>query len=402
MTFFRHLGSDGESLWPAFGLGLAVAVGNGLARFSYALLLPPMMTELGWNYAQAGWLNTANALGYVLGAGSGYLLLRQVSPSRLFVLGLWLTFLTLLVTGVDTGIVWLTVVRLLSGVGAAWVFSCGGALIANRYESSPARRATATGLFFAGAGIGIAVSAVAVNPLLAHTGSGGWAGAWTLLGVLAVLLSVWPLWEARRSHGATNRPSPTPLPLQGLLAPMLSYFLFAAGYIVYMTFILAWLRTEGWSWRFSTLVWLVLGASVALSPFAWRRALDRWNPLLTLAASCAATLAGTLIPLYAPNAAGLLMSATVFGLGLFIAPSSVAVLLRQRMAPANLAKSMTFFTIIFSLGQAIGPVAAGWIGDSTTLSDSLFFGAALLLAASLLPLLGIRRAPLPANHPDPT
>lgn len=393
--------SNGRSLWPAFGLGLAVAVGNGLARFSYALLLPPMMSELGWNYAQAGWLNTANALGYVLGAASGYVLLRRITPSRLFSLGLWFTFLTLLMTGLHADIVWLTAVRLLSGVGAAWIFSCGGALIANRYESTPARRATATGLFFAGAGIGIALAGIAVNPLLAHAGNSGWSGAWALLGVLAVLLSAWPLWEARRSHGATNKPAPTALALQGLLAPLLSYFLFAAGYIVYMTFILAWLRNEGWSWQFSTGVWLVLGVSVALSPFVWRRALDRWNPLLTLAASCAATLAGTLIPLFAASAAGLLLSAVVFGLGVFIAPSSVAVLVRQRMAPAHAAKGMMFFTVIFSLGQAIGPVAAGWIGDSATLSDSLLFGVALLLVAALLPLSGLRRAPLPASHPHP-
>jgi predicted MFS family arabinose efflux permease len=31
-------------------------------------MLPAMKSEMGWNYAQAGWLNTANALGYVLGA----------------------------------------------------------------------------------------------------------------------------------------------------------------------------------------------------------------------------------------------------------------------------------------------------------------------------------------------
>ena len=48
-----------------------------MARFAYALLLPAMRDDLGWNYAQAGGLNTANALGYVLGAASGYLLLRR-------------------------------------------------------------------------------------------------------------------------------------------------------------------------------------------------------------------------------------------------------------------------------------------------------------------------------------
>ncbi len=54
------------SLWPAFALCLSMAVANGLGRFAYALLLPAMREDLHWSYAQAGWLNTANALGYVL------------------------------------------------------------------------------------------------------------------------------------------------------------------------------------------------------------------------------------------------------------------------------------------------------------------------------------------------
>lgn len=88
-----------RSLWPAVGLGLGVAVGNGFARFSYALLLPAMRDDLHWNYAEAGWLNTANALGYVVGAVSGYVLLREARPSQLFIVGLLVTVVMLSITG---------------------------------------------------------------------------------------------------------------------------------------------------------------------------------------------------------------------------------------------------------------------------------------------------------------
>ena len=36
-------------LATAFGLALAAAVSLGLARFSYALLLPPMRADLDWS-----------------------------------------------------------------------------------------------------------------------------------------------------------------------------------------------------------------------------------------------------------------------------------------------------------------------------------------------------------------
>ena len=377
------------SLWPAFGLGLSVAVGNGLARFSYALILPAMREDLAWTYAQAGWLNTANALGYLAGALSGYLLLRSRSPAWLFSVGLYLTLLALPATALSAQLGWLTFARLLSGIGAAWVFSCGSALVADRYRHQADHSGTATGLFFAGAGLGIALSGLAVNPLLALWGVTAWPQAWLLLGLTAALLSIWPLREARRPGEIANATAGRALSVRGLWTPLLGYFVFAAGYIVYMTFILAWMRNEGWSWRLGLGVWLVLGGGVAVSPFVWRAALNHWPPALTLSASCLATLVGAAIPVMDPGGAGLLCSAAVFGLGVFIAPSSVAVLVRQTMPPDLWAKGMTLFTVVFALGQAIGPVAAGWIADIRTLSESLLFGIALLLVAALLPLLGM-------------
>ncbi|MBV9469483.1 MAG: YbfB/YjiJ family MFS transporter, partial [Abitibacteriaceae bacterium] len=52
----------------ALGLCLAPAVAIGFGRFAYALILPAIRINLGWSYAQAGGLNTANAVGYLLGA----------------------------------------------------------------------------------------------------------------------------------------------------------------------------------------------------------------------------------------------------------------------------------------------------------------------------------------------
>ena len=199
----REMGNAAGSstLWPAFGLGLAVAVGNGLARFAYALLLPSMRADLGWSYAQAGWLNTANALGYVVGAVSGYLLLNRFSARTLFIVGLCLSFLSLGATGLHADVIWLSGQRLLSGIGAAWVFSCGNALIQVRYQHAPHLSSSATGLYFAGAGIGIAASGLVVSPLLAILGDAAWPKAWLTLGALGAVASIWPLILAMRTAG---------------------------------------------------------------------------------------------------------------------------------------------------------------------------------------------------------
>ena len=380
------------SLWPAFGLGLSVAAGNGLARFAYALVLPAMREDLGWTYAEAGWLGTANALGYILGAISGYVLLRRLRPSQLFTYGLVLVFVPLLLTGLRADHLWLSATRIAAGVGTAWAFACGGALVAARYQHHPALRGAATGVFFASGGIGIALAGVCVNPLLAYTGSAGWPGAWLMLGTLATLASIWPIREARRIGGSANEKSSEAMDLRGLWPSLVSYFLVACGYIVYMTFIFAWVRGQQLSWQFGTAVWLMLGASAALSPFVWRRALDAWHPGVTLSASSVAMLLGTVLPLLSAGAAPVLLSAACFGVSIFIAPAAVAVLIRKTMRPAQWAQGMTFYTVLFAIGQAIGPVLSGWVADRSSLNASMLLAAALLGLAAALALVSLQRA----------
>src|SRR4051794_28977179 len=58
----------GAVLPVVLALALGPAVTLGLARFSYALVLPGMRADLHWTYTQAGGVNTVNALGYLLGA----------------------------------------------------------------------------------------------------------------------------------------------------------------------------------------------------------------------------------------------------------------------------------------------------------------------------------------------
>src|ERR1700753_2726627 len=72
------------SLWTVAGLAMGPAVALGLARFAYALLLPAMRSDLGWSYASAGALNTANAAGYLAGALLATSAARRLGMKRAF------------------------------------------------------------------------------------------------------------------------------------------------------------------------------------------------------------------------------------------------------------------------------------------------------------------------------
>eukprot|EP01036_Dinobryon_divergens_P038608 gene38608-50705_t len=71
----------------ALALSLGAAVSLGITRFAYGLLLPPMREDLGWSYTLAGAMNTANAMGYLLGAFAAPWLLKGRPPVQLLVVG---------------------------------------------------------------------------------------------------------------------------------------------------------------------------------------------------------------------------------------------------------------------------------------------------------------------------
>ena len=79
----------------AFMLALGVTVSNSFARFAYALVLPAMRADLNWSYAEAGWLNTANAIGYLAGAVLTRLVIRHTGNRIWFIGAVLLTALAI-------------------------------------------------------------------------------------------------------------------------------------------------------------------------------------------------------------------------------------------------------------------------------------------------------------------
>ncbi len=373
------------------GLALGVTVTNGFARFAYGLLLPAMKSEMGWTYAQAGWLNTANALGYTAGAVLTMVLIRRVPPTRLFAIGLVTTTLALLATGLNAALWWQTVWRIAAGVLGAMSFSTAGALAAGLFQGDPRRNALAIAILFGtGGGLGI-VLAGAVLPLMLHAwGPASWPMGWVVIGALSLCCVPLSLWAASQLHApAQNRQElATPLPVRRMLPEMAGYAGFGLGYIVYLTFLSAWMTEQRASAGFIALVWVVLGTSICLSPFVWRRVLARHASGLPLALILTCIAIGSALPVVLPNGPVLLLSAVVFGLSVFMAPGAVTNFARQNLPPVAWGRAISLFTLVFAVAQTAGPYGAGLVGDlSGNIGTSLLAAAGLLLTGAALALL---------------
>lgn len=157
------------SLWIVSGLAMGPAIALGLARFAYALLLPMMRSDLGWSYANAGAMNTANAAGYLIGALAATPVARRFGVKQTFMAGIFLTAFCILGSGLTSQFAALMGLRVLAGITGALAFLAGGS-IAAAVSGSAARAPLALGIYFSGGGVGIAMSALSVPMLRARHG----------------------------------------------------------------------------------------------------------------------------------------------------------------------------------------------------------------------------------------
>ena len=387
------------SYWSAASLALGIAIATGFGRFAYALILPQMRLDLGWNYALAGLPNTWNAVGNFAGALIALFALRKTEPRWVFITGLLLTSSSLLLTGVSPNIEIIGLMRFLAGLGGSAAFASGGALVAKLFESHPKRSGTAIAIYFGGGGFGIALSSLTVPLLDSYLGASGWPYSWFVLGALALASSLAPIAVALRIRIKNHTGVLETFSLNSSWPTLASYSLYGGGYIVYLTFAFAWMRENHVSVLGSSFVWVVLGVASMLSPRIWRYPMTHWYPSNVLALSALVTSVAGVLPLTSPSYAVVALSALLFGGSFYMAPASVTAFTRKHFAPTTWAPIITLMTVLFSSFQAVSPLLAGIVADMYGLELGFILGSAVLLLSGLIALNQRKLDDYAAPHP---
>jgi predicted MFS family arabinose efflux permease len=375
--------SFGNRFSVVAALSLGPAVSNSFARFAYALMLPAMRADLGLNYSQAGALNTANAIGYLGGALFAARYVSALGNRRLFCTGMVATVIAILGSGLTGDFVAQLSLRTVAGVGGAMVFICGAVLASNIFPDRPRLASSAIAVYFGGAGAGILLSGAGVPPLLAIAGDDAWRIAWLAIGIVSALFAVFAIWAARQIDEPSSGARGGAWPIAELRAALASYFLFGAGYIAYMTFVVAWMVSHGRAALDVSLTWGMLGIATLVAPLAWRVPRARWRAATVLAASGVVLGIGAALPLVSTSRPAMLMSAVFFGGAMFTAPAAVTDLVKTSLPKTSWGSVVSVFTVVFAIGQAIGPVLTGWLADVTqSLQAGLAGSVAILVVAS--------------------
>lgn len=370
-----------------FALGLNAAVAVGLSRFAYALVLPAMQESFAWSYVEAGALNASNAAGYLFGALAAARVMARFGAVATFVVGAMATGLAVFGTAFTEDFALLLILRFAPGVAGALSFVAGGVLATQVASGLGDRAAAGIGLFYTGPGVGIVVSGVVVPPLLSD-GAAAWPLAWIGLGAASLVLSCLAALAARQAlGGGAGQISGSESGNVSLMPALVSYTFYAAGYIGYMTFIIASVRESGGTALQASLWWMVLGIASIASFWLWKRVLAAGNGR-SLGLMTGVTGLASLLPLIDTGPALLFLSFALFGGTFLVVVAATTNIVRLARAPEDWPVWIGYFTVVFGLGQTVGPVLGGWAADSLGTSDGvLWVSGALLIAGGLVALM---------------
>ena len=380
---------------------MAAAVSLGMTRFAYAMLLPPMRDDLSWTYTLAGSMNTLNAVGYLFGALVTPRMLNRWGAVTVLIGGALMASLLMALTGFFSETPVLLLQRLLAGAVSAAVFVSGGLLAARLGAHLPSQSGLLLGLYYGGTGWGIVLSAGLVPVALAVANEQAfehpWAWAWWGLALACFTMTLvmfamrLPIkrWTAELkpidTNGSLHSDQASQMYWPQWVFGLAGYGLFGVGYIGYMTFVVALLRDQGASTAEISWFYALLGLAVLASSRIWAGLLNRYRGGQPLSILNALLSVATLIPVMTSAWPMMLVSGILFGSVFLSVVASTTAMVKHNLVPSQWAAGISVFTVVFAIGQIIGPTMVGWIADGPGgLQRGLLFSAAALLLGAVL------------------
>ncbi len=381
--------------WIILGVGTLVVFGSlGLARFGYTMLLPAMKAGLVMDNTRAAALATANLAGYLALAVVGGAVASRYSPRAVITAGLVVAAVGMLLTGLagtfSAVMAWRAITGIGSGASNVPVMALLSAWFVQR------RRGLAAGIGVTGSSLALIALGPLVPRLLSAYGQNGWRVCWFLFAAATLGLAVLSLAFLRnrpsdvglRPLGATGSDEPAVSAQSGLCWGSvygsgvvwhvgMVYVAFGFSYMIYMLFCKDYLIAEGGydetsaGWLLMLMGWMSLPCGLV---WGWVSDLIGRKGALIIV-YLIHTVAFALFAAWR-SPAGFTLSVVLYGLSAWSIPAIMAALcgdlLGPRLAPAGLG----FITLFFGIGQAVGPIAAGALGDATKSLSSAFLLAA--------------------------
>lgn len=374
----------------------------GLSRFGYSAVLPEMQKALRLSGAESGSLASWNLAGYTVMALVGGFLASRFGARKVVTTGMVVTAAGMLLTGFSGDLAGASAARFLTGLGNGVVMAPSVMLMSSWFGTR--QRGLASAIASSGTGLGLVVAGPVVPRIIAATNGEGWRVSWYFFAAVALFMAILTVTLGRDRpyrppHTGPPEDAPRRVQKQPVRADLrevlrsgyawhlgLIYVLYGFAYLIYYTFFQKRLTADlGLSAGRAGTLFLVAGAASLVCGVFWGALSDRVGRGRALAAIFASEAVAACLFALRPGLAGLVISAVIFGSGVFSVPGLMGAACGDHFETRLAFASFGFVTVFIGVGQTLGPYVGGLLEDrSGTLSTAYLLSAGIFVVGSVV------------------
>jgi len=342
----------------------------GLGRFAFGMILPNMQIDLNMSITQAGFLGTSNFIGYLSGllfAGTFY---TKFGAAKLITRSLLTQGVFMIFMALSSHYLMASFFYFFSGFFGALANMSVMAYITQIVPKEI--RGKAVGLLATGSGFAIVLSGYVVPFMEGFYQAESWRATWGIFAIITMIIALFVSSGLKHENPHVSHVKAPKEPYFEILKDKRFiqigglYFCFGITYVVYVTFfVLASMDKWHLSSDLSASFWVLLGFLSMFSGIIFGFLADRIGRIKTLCVVFLIQSGANIIMALPLSQVYLWVSASLFGLSVWAIPLLMAVVTAETFGVEKTASVFSKMTIIFALGQIIGPLGAGYLTDIT-------------------------------------
>lgn len=360
--------------------GLSVLCGLGFGRFAFGMMLPSISQDLGLSYSQGGVLGFSNLTGYLASVPLVPFVLAKIGTRAMVTLGLFVMALSMLGMAFTHSFILLAGFYSLTGLSSGAVVLPAMSVMAKWF--APSHRGLSSGMVMAGPGFGIILSGYAV-PRLMPLGILGimpaWQVGWLIFGTLTAVVALIafafirntpaerglrPYGRAATEAGGVPDPLARSAKLKLLVHLGIIFGIYGATYMLYVTFIVtSMVDSYGMEKSQAGALWSWFGFLSIFSGLLFGALSDRIGRRAGMAVAFGVLAVSFALVGFETAQIGLYLSVILFGISAWSIPVIMAASAGDYFGASGAAGALAALMLIFSAGQAMGPIFAGVLAE---------------------------------------
>ncbi|PLY10660.1 MAG: hypothetical protein C0626_03205 [Arcobacter sp.] len=352
----------------------------GFGRFAFGMILPNMQIDLNISTTLIGFIGSANFAGYFLGVIFTSRIYSIFKTSSLISRLLLLQALSMIVMTFFNNYILISILYFTSGFFAAIINISIMVYISHVVPQNI--RGKALGIAISGFGVAIITSGFLVPFLEQFYEANTWRVSWLVFSFIIFIISFsikylltydvdnsvksdTKFYEYRKNKNFWKIAS--------------LYFLFGITYVVYVTFFVS-ASMEKWnlSSQVSGMFWSTFGFICIFGAFIFGAIADKYGTFKTLILVFGFQAFSIFILIFDTPSFVLFVSVFFFAISVWSVPTIIAMLCTEFFGLNKTAQVFSLVTLIFAIGQIIGPIGAGYIYDTLNSYDFVFLMTFLL------------------------